>query len=228
MSVIEHFWYNYKNPNTSFRSAWLSSKQSETQVHDSADTEQEWSISVKCQWLHHWSQHCQQLHNVFQWTRQVFLRDRAVNSSVFPFTNIVTDPDPTPHISTASSPQKNYHNNFIPSSQFHLSAVFRTLAFHWPPPVSLFLLTPWHFLGYGFTQYRAQCGHTERCPVRLKTALTNFTEEAVNRQRCKPPAQSQQTPAPPGSPGPALGPAPFTVHWLCAAWARPSCLDQWR
>lgn len=44
-------------------------------------------------------------------------------------------------------------------SQFDLSALFCTLAFCWPPPVSLFLFASWHFLGYEFSQCGAQCGH---------------------------------------------------------------------
>lgn len=64
-------------------------------------------------------------------------------------------------------------------SQLYLSAVFSTVAFYWPSAVSLFLLTAWHFLSYGFTQHEVQHGHREMCNA-SESHTDHFTEETVD------------------------------------------------
>lgn len=141
----------------------MSSKMSKTQVHNYADPEQEWDIAVKCQWLHHCSEHCQQLRNVFH---KSVITGFPLGLYCQLFYLTVTSHPPYLHPVPSSSRMNN--NNF----PCFISAVFCTLAFCWPPPDSLFLLTSWHFLGFEFSsQYRAQCGNRD-----MSCASENFTD----------------------------------------------------
>lgn len=152
----------------------------------------------------------------YQWIRQVFHWGCAANSFVFLFffylENIFTDLRPTQRISLVDN---NYNIIFSVSPSC-------CPASSWPPPDSLFLFTSWHFLGYEFSPW---CGHSEM------SCASEKPHWPFKTQLCTLPALNKQAPAPLGSRWmhlQPLWPAPLTGQWLCEAWARPSCLDQWR
>ena len=144
---------------------------SETQVHNYADTEREWDISIKCQWLHHCSGHCQQLHNVFHISvnKSFPLGQYCQLLYPSPLKNSVTDPYPTAHICIQHLQVHKWTTTINFFSQFLLCFVL------WPSPD--LLLTPcfssppdiFLVMNPGSTWCDLD---TERCPVHLKTTLT--------------------------------------------------------